>query len=92
MNNVNIPASRAPLFARSPFLEFQAIVPEPNARMMINAAPEDKRPILEATVRASVDYAAKAGHLCTKHMLVLSNDMIKITPFLLKWAISLMPG
>ena len=55
---MNIPASRAPLFARSPFLEFQAIVPERGAQMMIASAPDDKRAAVEATVRASVDYAA----------------------------------
>ena len=61
VNNVNIPGSKAPLFARSPFLEFQAIVPERAAEMMIASAPEDKRDAMEAAVRASVDYAASVS-------------------------------
>ena len=63
VNNVNIPASKAPLFARSPFLEFQAIVPERAAEMMIASAPEDKRAAMEAAVRSSVDYAASVSEI-----------------------------
>jgi hypothetical protein len=72
VNNVNIPASRAPLFVRSPFLEFESIVPEKSLEMMISSAPdEEKRKLAEATTRNSVDYAAQVHlfyHVVDKKM------------------------
>ena len=61
MNNVNIPASKVPLYVRSPFLEYQSIVPVGRGEMMISAAPKDKQTAIEATVKASVDYAASVS-------------------------------
>ena len=61
VNNVNIPASKAPLYARSPFLEFQGVVREEVAEMLVASACEDMRAMVNATVRASVDFAASVS-------------------------------
>jgi hypothetical protein len=59
-----------PVEYRSPFLEFEVIVPQKNVDMMIDCAPDDKRPFMEATLKASVDFAAKVFKFLNFNFLI----------------------
>ena len=59
VNNVDIEGSKELLYARSPYLEFEAVIPEKSKPFVIAAAPPDKRDLVEAIKFNSVDYAAK---------------------------------
>ena len=57
VNNVNIEGSKMPLFARSPFLDGEAIIPDAIKGMLVGSAPEDKRELIEEINFNSVNYA-----------------------------------
>ena len=46
-----------PLFARSPFLDGEAIIPDAIKGMLVGSAPEDKRELIEEINFNSVNYA-----------------------------------
>ena len=49
------------MFARSPYLEMQAVIPEKSKPFVIAAAPPEKRDLVEAIKFNSLDYAAKVN-------------------------------
>ena len=57
VNNVDIEGSKVPLFARSPFLEFETVVPEGSRDMILGTTQEDKRDLIEKINFHSIAYA-----------------------------------
>ena len=57
VNNVDIEGSKVPLFARSPFLEFETVVPEGSRDMILGTTPGDKRDLIEKINFHSIAYA-----------------------------------
>jgi hypothetical protein len=60
VHNVDIERSKVPLFARSPFLEFETVVPAGSREMLLGSAPEDKREMIEQINFHSIAYAESA--------------------------------
>ncbi len=46
-HNVDIEGSKLPLYARSPFLDAEAIIPNEVKDLIVGSAPEDKRQLIE---------------------------------------------
>ncbi len=60
VNNVDIEESRKlPLWARSPFLEFEIIAPAPAKEMLVQTSSEERKEIFKSIITDSINYTEK---------------------------------
>jgi hypothetical protein len=59
---VDIEGSKKPLYARSPFLEAEAVIPDPSKGMIVASASQEKMKLIEELNCNSVNFADKVKH------------------------------
>ena len=67
VNNVDIEGSRAPFFARTPFLEVEALISVKGRDRILETTPEDKKDLIEKTNFHSIAYAESVKFVNSLH-------------------------
>ncbi len=66
VHNVDIVGGKRPLFARSPFLEAESIMPEEAREIFVGSASEENKDVIDNIFFNSVTYADNVSHVTVK--------------------------